>query len=534
MKQKLKTIVMGIILSLTNLLVGQSTTDIELHNRYWTYRENFRKYFSVISKEPGGGLPFSDLKTNHSPYFNVVDAQGNNISGNVDLAGQINVGGDVIAFMAEYMGVLASEYWLLHNGGKASSLEEKAVLNEIYFALYAMERLDKYAKKYFNPLGTADTDADGFFVREDAPLNVYEKLVSNNYPEVKWMSGIANQGRPLNTQLSDLDNRKFIANVVDENGNPAYVKLQSDKSDFIGVFRSAEKEPSYLNEMSQDQLIGVLFGFKCIVKFVDPYVDVDPDGANTALANKNIHDWVKYLTDKMMLHLTKTTYDVPMFTQEEINAKKIKLCDDMNEKPWTFGALRFKTKAECENQFSVGCQEDRCTNFVTDTEEPNNPKIAAHANYVITNPHNGGKEVSRGPFAYIFGYPLEKLGEDITGNDYPDVDVKLSLGASLLLNNGLSEIITNLTSYSLLGKSFDTRDADWWKEVYLYIPKTKPVRESIKGATGASMHIWLGAASGAWPHNHYYDMMVEFDRPEADLFYSVLNDKIKMVSNTLI
>jgi len=34
--------------------------------------------------------------------------------------------------MAEYLGILSTEYWLLHNDGKAGSLEEKAVLNELY------------------------------------------------------------------------------------------------------------------------------------------------------------------------------------------------------------------------------------------------------------------------------------------------------------------------------------------------------------------------------------------------------------------
>ncbi len=119
----------------------------ELHNRYWTYRENFRKYLTVIGALEGEGLPFSDLTPNSHLYnevvtFNSTTNQLSNASNTTDIRGKINVGGDVTAFMAEYMGVLASEYWLLHNGGMASSQEETAVLNEIYFVLYAMERLD--------------------------------------------------------------------------------------------------------------------------------------------------------------------------------------------------------------------------------------------------------------------------------------------------------------------------------------------------------------------------------------------------------
>ena len=82
MKAKLKTIILGFILSLSTLLVGQSSTDIELHNRYWTYRENFRKYFTVIDDEPGGGLPFSDIQPSVGADNIKVDAQGNDLKDN--------------------------------------------------------------------------------------------------------------------------------------------------------------------------------------------------------------------------------------------------------------------------------------------------------------------------------------------------------------------------------------------------------------------------------------------------------------------
>jgi len=48
-----------LVLESTNLN-AQSTTDIELHNRYWTYRENFRKYFIRIGLE----LPSLDITLN--------------------------------------------------------------------------------------------------------------------------------------------------------------------------------------------------------------------------------------------------------------------------------------------------------------------------------------------------------------------------------------------------------------------------------------------------------------------------------------
>jgi hypothetical protein len=138
MKANIKTIALGLFVCLNHYLQAQvSSTNAELHNRYWNYRENFRKYFTIIGPNAGEGMPFSTIEPNHSPENHKVDASGNYIDGGT-LKGNINVGGDVTAYYAEYLAVLASEYWLLHNDGKAGSQEEKAVLNELYFAIYAI------------------------------------------------------------------------------------------------------------------------------------------------------------------------------------------------------------------------------------------------------------------------------------------------------------------------------------------------------------------------------------------------------------
>jgi len=140
MKTIIKLTALCILMHMSHYLQAQvSSTNAELHNRYWNYRENFRKYFVILSQKPGGGMPFSDIQPNHSPENHKVDASGNYISGG-SLKGNINVGGDVTAYYAEYLAVLASEYWLLHNDGMAGSQEEKAVLNELYFAIYAIDR----------------------------------------------------------------------------------------------------------------------------------------------------------------------------------------------------------------------------------------------------------------------------------------------------------------------------------------------------------------------------------------------------------
>jgi len=59
MKSTIKLTALCILMHMSNYLQAQvSSTNTELHNRYWNYRENFRKYFVVINQNPEGGMPF--------------------------------------------------------------------------------------------------------------------------------------------------------------------------------------------------------------------------------------------------------------------------------------------------------------------------------------------------------------------------------------------------------------------------------------------------------------------------------------------
>jgi hypothetical protein len=56
-----KKLLFYILILLSKYSIGQSSTDIELHNRYWTYRENFRKYFISIGKENEQYIAFVEI-----------------------------------------------------------------------------------------------------------------------------------------------------------------------------------------------------------------------------------------------------------------------------------------------------------------------------------------------------------------------------------------------------------------------------------------------------------------------------------------
>lgn len=532
MKCLFKTLTLLVFLLVQESLPAQTLLSNQevLHNRYKTYRERFRKYFTVIGRDRGNGLPFSDIEIQGWIKAIEVDISGNPITNgqNPNTHGKLNVGGDVTYYFAEYLGILSSEYWLLKRTGQQNTDEMKGLLNELYFTLFALERLDKYSPFYFDPDlsgSVASSNSDGFFVRDDTePKIIQEAFSLYAYPRLMWETGTNSTGWELVDGFpTDKNSQKFIANYVD--GTSDYlVQIANSSMDREIHYKDEKTEQSRLNEMSMDQLIGVLFGLKCVHKFVDPDIEVDPDGAGT-LEKKNLINWVKEQTDKLMLHLTKETEKIPMRADEEVENIKKEVCKKMNEKPWVNVVYfrRYADKGDCEKLTGANsCVEDRCDNWEIVDYEPFNPVLARKGNYVITNPSNNNKPVFRGPYAFVFGYPLEKIGEEITGKDYPAVSIKLSAGAQAAkyLINALFH-----PSEMVLKRPFEPRNPSWWRDLYNSIPQ-RDVAYGLANSTAAGMLIWLPAASGTWSHSQYYDLVKSiYGRGGSDLLWSVLNNE---------
>lgn len=532
---KAKKLLLLVLLIQFNFLDTFAQTEEILHDRYWSYRERFRKHFTIINEKSGSGLPFSDILLQDWIHTNEVDNNGNLVipqQKSANTHGKLNVGGDVTAYMAEYLGILSTEYWLLKYDKQEGTDEFKAVLNELYFVINAIERLDKYSLKYYRPdISNPITNADGFFVRDDAPPTVVNAFKMYDYPKVIWETSINAQGWPLIENMSVLPpaGNKYIGLYEEVNNNhPVRFTLNERGEE---AYYDERTRQSNMNEMSMDQLIGVLFGFKNVMKFVDDYVEVDPDGPTGPLPSKNLKNWVKELTNKLMEHLSQTTYDIPQYDEEKIEALQDDMCARKNKKPWVndFTKERFTSYLSCRSWSSlIDCHEDRCTD--RNEYKPKNPKLAAHANYVITNPHiPGDKGVYRGSMAFGFGYPLEKLGEEITGKNYPSVKVTLSAGANLKRTAFLG--IPGLTSYLTLGRQFEPPNPDWWRDAYNFIGKNEKAQDEVTNSTAAGMFIWLPAASGTWTQKHYDELMTKFKRREATLFWAVLNDEEPLLSS---
>lgn len=149
---KITTLFLGIIFPFFIL----SQTDQYNLEKYWKFRNTFREQFIKIGDQQGESLPANSLKPldciNNIPYG--------------DGFGEMHWGDGTIRH-GHYLALLATEYRLLKNSGE----DVTGVLNELYFALNAINRLDLKAEASQDEFYgvTLDQDLNGFFLREDVP-----------------------------------------------------------------------------------------------------------------------------------------------------------------------------------------------------------------------------------------------------------------------------------------------------------------------------------------------------------------------------
>lgn len=187
----------------------KAQTDDENLVKYWHYRERLKNDFMLgIGTQAGFSIPASIRNTN---------------------IGRLSWG-DATVDQSFYIGVLATEYYLLSQ----SNENIDATIEELYHALYAVDRLDINAEAYFGgtPL------LNGFFIRDDVSpygLNMSGYVIPH-----------LNQGLP----------------------SPVITELYSD---FMSI------EPTD-KEMSQDQVLHLMWALGLVIKYVPPTVYYESGG----------------------------------------------------------------------------------------------------------------------------------------------------------------------------------------------------------------------------------------------------------------
>lgn len=540
------------------------TNDEYLQRMYWNYRERFRKYYVMVGGEPGMSLMSDKIvddgtskSVNYCDSF-VLDAnrkrqaiypKRDNVPFRSDYWRRKNFG-DVLAYSAEYMGTLATEYWLLKRSG-ADPEALNAIKNELYFAIYAIERLDTTAEVYYNR--TVAYNKNGFMVRDDVPQDHMKELRLYDPEGPQYHNGY------LTTGLLHIDTIQY--------GNERKIKYYGpDGFEIKDGQKISFWDEIKLGEMSMDQMIGLLTGFKYIQKFVDWDLEVDPDGANNPeYLKRNLVSWTAQITDRIMEHITNSYTGIKYFDQETVDNRKRAICEENNNKPWhpignAGSVFRYPTQAACESVFGTSsCVYDPCTDYTTVLFD--NPTLANSANYVLVNPAKGERHVYRGPYAFGFGYPLETLGEQLASanqpspKDYPGVSVTLDDeeqitrytldGATVFLNimypgiaNTLDVVTTSnvgcpgitspdLVSFCLIGKPMLPKHASWWQDMWNAIPTKHFFKNVVFHGQNAdltnNMIMWLAATNGSWNHTDYVDYFNHQNYQYADIVYAVLN-----------
>lgn len=196
--------------------------------KYWFLRTRMQTELTVIADVPGGGQPATERHVEQG-YIRWADST-------------IRLGW--------YIGVLATEHHILthpeHFPGadQGDSGRAAATLNELHYALRAMERLDEVADASFPPPCTQTPALNGFFLRDDVPADFY-----TNFPG-----------------------------------------LTEVRSDFV--------DPVLTNkEMSQDQVYHVLIGLAATKHFIP---------AGTVVQGKDLRDWAVEQATRIFQHISKS------------------------------------------------------------------------------------------------------------------------------------------------------------------------------------------------------------------------------------
>ncbi len=182
-------------------------SEADICQKYQHLRQRFRERFIRIGRAEGMSIP---AHTDH-----ILFNDWSNIKGIApDAVGHIRWG-DGTAYLGDYLAVLATEYHLF----KQKGMDTEQTVKELYYALIAFERLDSIAEHHIYNLPAQEQhhQKNGFFIRDD---------------------------------------------VTEE-----FVRTQFKRSSFYSD-RSDSKTKAY-GAVSQDQIIGLLFGITFIVKYVE-------------------------------------------------------------------------------------------------------------------------------------------------------------------------------------------------------------------------------------------------------------------------
>lgn len=260
MKHKVFIQILLLIVFFSNihLSFSQISTD---YMEYWYYR-NRLKYFVIP------GIKIGDSQV--AAVRNRLDNDANYRKANVDYGQD----GDHDGL---YIGVLATEYYLLNANGQTTDATN--TLNELYYALHTVNIYwDSLAETYW-PGGSGSIN--GFFIRGNVPTGLFsDTLISSGV-------GFAANGK---TNLSLLNKGLKTSDIWNGNTFGSFPLGHPGYADHATCYNSL----SNVQSMSQDEAVGILIGCALASKL--------STGAAQTLAKNMAFNIANYLINKNQIY----------------------------------------------------------------------------------------------------------------------------------------------------------------------------------------------------------------------------------------
>jgi len=210
----LSNIFFFLLLASTFQIYAQNSYERQL--KYWYLRDRLR-YFIAQSGDPDH---------DHGSYLVIISRNDGCYGSTFDNA---NVSyGQQSSLFGKYIGVLATEYYLLMQSGH---FEEAQISNaELINALKALQRLDYYCEEIFGCTPTIN----GYYIRSDAPPGTaYHDTFLYNHPELNHYDGLLISSDPLLDTTSSPHNVRQIDHYGPcDTAFTAYQSMSQDEAIF--------------------------------------------------------------------------------------------------------------------------------------------------------------------------------------------------------------------------------------------------------------------------------------------------------------